>query len=87
MVMIAMDLTESLANAQRESDESLKVLRGNGFIVDTKQWLTVARYAKKYNVSQQVITNWIGRGIVSSEDTMVLPEFNNLRLVRDQPYK
>ena len=82
-----LNLQEELADVQRQSNESIKILTEMGFVVDTSQWLTIKRYAERYDLSMQVVTNWIGRGVIPSECTMELPELNGLRLVKDQPYK
>ncbi|MBD2755756.1 hypothetical protein [Spirosoma validum] len=78
---------ELLNEFRRQGDESLTLLTQNGFVVDTAQWLTIKRYAEKYNVSTQVVTNWISRGTIPTDSTMILAELNNIRLVKDQPYR
>jgi len=79
--------TELLQESQRQSEESLKILTQHGFVLDTTQWLTIARYAKKYGVSTQSVTNWIARGVIPSECVKDIPELNDIRLVKDQPYR
>jgi hypothetical protein len=78
---------ELLNEFRRQGDESLKLLTQHGFVVDTTKWLTIKRYAEKYNLSTQVVTNWISRGIIPANSTMLLPELNDIRLVKDQPYR
>ncbi|QDK82853.1 hypothetical protein EXU85_31300 [Spirosoma sp. KCTC 42546] len=87
MVHEKIDFDKELADAERETAESLKILTQHGFVLDTTQWLTIKRYAEKYSVSQQVVVNWINRGIIPADSTMVLAELNDIRLVKDQPYK
>lgn len=87
MVREKIDFDRQLAQAQRESEQSLKVLRGNGFVVDTSEWLTVKRYAERYGLTTQVVTNWMARSIIPADCTMTLPELNGLRLVKNQPYR
>lgn len=72
---------------RKESEESLKILSQQGFVLDTSQWLTIKRYAERYGVSTQNVTNWISRGKIPADCVQDLPELNNLRLVKDQPYK
>lgn len=81
------DFAAEFAEFRRESEESLKILVEHGFVLDTTQWLTIARYAKKYDVSQQVVVNWISRGVVPADCVQEIPELNNIRLVKDQPYR
>ncbi len=87
MVTEQIDFARILADAQRESAESLKVLQANGFVVDTADWLTIKRYAEKYSVTHQVVVNWIIGGIIPPDCLITLPEFNDIRLVKDQLYK
>lgn len=87
MVQEQIDFDKELAEAERQSAESIKVLQQHGFVVDTAEWLTIKRYAQKYGVSQQVVVNWINRGVVPADCTMILQEFNDMRLVKDQPYR
>jgi len=87
MVQEKINFAKELADAERQHQESLKIATQHGFVVDTAEWLTIKRYAQKYNLSTQVVTNWISRGVIPADSTMVLPELNDLRLVKDQPYK
>ena len=81
------DFNAELAEIQRQSEESLKILTEHGFVLDTTEWLTIARYAKKYGVSQQVVVNWINRGVVPANCVEEIEELNNIRLIKDQPYR
>ena len=87
MVSNELNLQKELADAQRQSDESLKIVEENGFVLDTSQWLTIKRYAEKYGVNMQEVGDWITRGIIPTDCVRDLPEINNIRLVRDQPYR
>ncbi|MCY7356348.1 MAG: hypothetical protein LH609_02570 [Rudanella sp.] len=87
MIREQINFAKELAEAERQSAESLKVLQQHGFVVDTAEWLTIKRYAEKYGVSQQVVVNWLNRGVVPADCTMVLHEFNDMRLVKDQSYR
>lgn len=81
------DFDKELADAQKKSATILKVAIENGFVPDTTVWLTVKDYAAKYSLSTQVVSDWISVGIVPEESTMVLPELNDIKLVKDQFYK
>ncbi len=87
MVSNELNLQKELADAQRQSDESLKIVEENGFVLDTSQWLTIKRYAEKHGVNMQEVGDWITRGIIPIDCVRDLPEINNIRLVRDQPYR
>ena len=81
-------ISADFAAFERESDKNIQLARENGVTVDMGQWLTLKRYAQKYNVaSTNVLSNWISRGIIAAENVMDLPELNNLRLIRDIPYR
>lgn len=86
-MMTKTDFNAELAEIQRQSEESLKILTEHGFVLDTTEWLTIARYAKKYDVSQQVVVNWISRGIVPVDCLQEIPELNNIRLIKDRSYR
>ena len=45
------------------------------------------KYAEKFNVSLQVVQNWINRGIVPAENIRVVEELNDLKLIKAVPYK
>ena len=81
------DLTAELERAEQQAAQTTKLLQANGFVVDTTEWLTIKRYAEKYSLDTHVVTNWIRRGVIPTDCTMVLPEINDIRLVKDQPYK
>lgn len=87
MVKETIDFDRELAKAHQQHEESLKIATQHGFVLDTTEWLTIKRYAEKYGVSQQVVVNWINRGIVPADCTMILHEFNDMRLIKDQAYK
>lgn len=79
---------EELAAFAIESDKSIKLATDNGISIDMSEWLTLKRYAQRYGLaSTNVVTNWISRGIIPAENVMDVPELNNLRLVKNMPYK
>ncbi|GAB2579152.1 hypothetical protein [Spirosoma areae] len=82
-----LNLDEELADIQRQSNENLKLIKGRSFEVDLSEWLTIARYAKKYTIDSHVITNWIRRCIIPNDCVMEFPELNHIRLIKDQLYK
>lgn len=85
--LLTEDLNILYEKAEKRSQDSLKILTQSGFVLDTAEWLTVANYAKKYGVTQQVVVNWINRGVVPADCIKTLPEINNIRMIKDQPYK
>lgn len=81
------DLNAELLRAEAQSDASIAEIKRLGLKVDLGPWLTIASYAKKYDLSTQVISNWIKRGTIPADCVEDLPELNNIRLVKDQVYK
>jgi hypothetical protein len=83
---------QELRQAEAELAATLTFLRAKGIklpdsLLDMSDWLTIKRYAEKYSISTQVVTNWIARGVVPADCVKDVPELNDLRLVKDQPYR
>jgi hypothetical protein len=81
------DYDTDLVQFKQESDAAIQLARESGMTIDLAEWLTVKRYAERYNLTTQVVTNWLARGIIPADCTMTLPELNDLRLVRNRPYR
>lgn len=51
-------------------------------------WVTIQNYCKMFNIdSTSVVTNWIKRGKIPSENVLDLKELNNIRLVKAVSYR
>jgi predicted nucleotide-binding protein (sugar kinase/HSP70/actin superfamily) len=51
-------------------------------------WVTIQNYCKMFNIdSTSVVTNWIKRGKIPSENILDLKELNNIRLIRAVSYR
>ena len=51
-------------------------------------WVTIQNYCKMFNIdSTSVVTNWIKRGKIPSENILELKELNNIRLVKAVSYR
>ena len=81
------DFNLDLARFRQESNAAIQLARESGVQVDLTHWLTIKRYAQRYGLTTQVVTNWIARGSIPADCTMSLPELNDLRLVKNQPYR
>lgn len=86
------DLDEELKRAEAALATSLAYLQSRGIklpnsLLDMSDWLTIKRYAEKYSVTTQVVSNWIARGVIPADCVKDVPELNDLRLVKDQPYR
>ena len=89
---IRIDSDEELKQAEAAFAASLAYLQTRGVelpesLLDMSDWLTIKRYAEKYGVTTQVVTNWIARDVIPADCVKDVPELNDLRLVKDQPYR
>lgn len=86
------NLEEAIRNALEESraarQEAVDLLVLNGEVINFDEWVTVKEYVRRYNLkSLNIVTNWIRRGIIPPENVKVIPELNDLRLVKAVPYR
>ncbi len=81
------DFDAELLAMQKQGEASLKIMMQHGFVLDTSEWLTIARYARKYDISTNVVSNWIARGVIPADCVEELPVLNNMKMVKDQPYR
>jgi hypothetical protein len=86
MITNELNLQKELADAQRQSDRSLRILTENGFVLDTSQWLTIKRYAEKYGTNTEHVSILIAKGTIPADCVRDLPEIHNIRIIKDQPY-
>ena len=82
-----LDFDRDLARFSKESDAAIQLTRDLGMSIDLTEWLSVKRYAERYGLTTQVVTNWMARGIIPADCTMTLPELNGIRLVKNQHYR
>lgn len=58
-----------------------------GKVVDLSKWVTIKKYCEMFGIKNtETVTNWIRRGIVPANDTLVMEDFNNLRMIRAKEY-
>ena len=63
-------------------------LTRNGVTFNLSEWITLKEYARRYGLdSTNVVSNWISRGIIPSENVQEFPDLNGLKLVRAIPYR
>ncbi|MEA5458711.1 hypothetical protein VB796_06670 [Arcicella sp. LKC2W] len=75
----------------KESNDLLaqidSVLATPDFTVNLNEWVTMKEYSKRFNLSTtNIVTNWIKRGIIPSENIKTLPMLNGLKLIRAIKY-
>ena len=60
----------------------------DGKAYSLNNWVTIQNYCKMFNIeSTSVVTNWIKRGKIPSENILDLKELNNIRLVKAVAYR
>lgn len=78
---------ELMAQTDAVISEGVTFLEQNGKKVDLSHWITIAEYAKRFNLkSTMVVTNWIKRGVIPADHVITVPELNNIRLIKAVPY-
>ena len=81
-------LEELLAHGEELIANSEDLLKIKGVEYSLSEWLTPVKYCEKFNIENvAVITNWINRGKIPSENIRVIEELNNLKLIKAVPYK
>lgn len=57
------------------------------FVIDLNEWITIKEYAKRFEVaSTNVVSNWIKRGIIPSENVRTLPMLNGIKVIKAVKY-
>jgi hypothetical protein len=74
-----------------ESKEVLQTatdfLHHRGVDLKFDQWVTIKKYSEMFGLSTQVVTNWISRGVIPTQNIRVIEELNDLRLIKAVAYK
>lgn len=83
---------EELRRAEAELAATIAYVQSRGVklpdtLLDMSEWLTIKRYGERHGLTTQVVTNWIARGIIPADCVRTVPELNDLRLIKDQPYR
>jgi len=83
---------EELKRAEAELAATIAYVQSKGVklpdtLLDMGEWLTIKRYAQRRGLTTQVVTNWMARGIIPVDCVRIVPELNDLRLVKDQSYR
>jgi len=81
-------LDELLRDARETLTKAQNYLSKDGKIYELHDWVTVAEYCRRFNIpNTQTVSNWIKRGVIPAEDTVVIEEYNNIRLIKALPYQ
>lgn len=84
-------VSETVERLLKEADalieESKKYFVSQGKTVDLTEYITIKEYCRRFNIPNiTTVTNWIRRGVIPTENVMIIPEFNNIRLIKAVPY-
>ena len=86
-------LDDALARAEAETAASFEYIRSQGLDIPAhilefslSEWLTAKRYASEHGMSVDEVEDWVERGIIPADCTMVVPEIHNIRLVKNRMY-
>lgn len=85
---VSQEVAELLAKGEEliAQAESL-LIEKNGKKYPLDEWITPAEYVRRFNLkTTMVVSNWIRRGIIPSENILHIPELNDLRLIKAVPY-
>ncbi|MCE7065037.1 hypothetical protein [Dyadobacter sp. CY326] len=80
------NVDDILQRADALIKEGKDFLLSEGKVLELADWLTIAEYAQKYNVTTQLISKWIERGVITENDYVEVGKFGK-KLVRDVAYK
>jgi hypothetical protein len=74
-----------------EADEAIaesgEYLIKEGKVLDLTEWVTIKEYCRRFDIKNtETVSNWIKRGIIAAEETIVIKEFNNIRMIKAKPY-
>ena len=77
---------ESLINESEKALKDYVISKGRSYPLD--EWVTIKEYCKRFGIENtQTVTNWIKRGVITSQDIVVLVDLNDIRLIRAIPYR
>jgi len=52
------------------------------------EWMTIVNYCKLHNIKNpQTVSNWVSRGIISTQNVVIIKELNDLKLIRNLNYQ
>ncbi|MDQ6478983.1 hypothetical protein [Dyadobacter sp. LHD-138] len=79
-------IDELLKRADALIKEGADFIVNDGKVLELSKWLSITEYSQKYNVTTQVVSKWIERGVIGPDDYIEIGKFGK-KLVRDVPYK
>ncbi|MDQ6479802.1 hypothetical protein [Dyadobacter sp. LHD-138] len=76
-------IKEDLSELKRLEDVKLVV---SGAEYDLHDWMTISDYSKQHNLKVSRVQNWITRGVIPSENVLVIPQLNDVKLIKNEIY-
>ena len=80
------NIDDLLQRADALIKEGKDFILSEGKVLELTKWLTIAEYAQKYNITTQVVSKWIERGVITEDDYVEVGKFGK-KLVRDVGFK
>lgn len=85
------EFRSSLQELMQQADVAIKqtseYLAQRGIAIDMTEWVRIDEYCRRFGIANtETVMQWIEQGIVPEEDTAVIEEYNNVRMLRAKPY-
>jgi hypothetical protein len=81
-------IEKTIKKSDKVAENAMLLLDEMGVEYSLDEWLTVKKYCEKFGLANtMVVTNWINRGIIPSENIKIIDELNGLKLVKAVAYK
>lgn len=71
---------ERLSSGQ---EQTIALLKQNGFVPDESEWLTVKRYAQKYGMTVEGGAAWIESGVIPANCVQFLDVAGGIHVVKE----
>ncbi len=82
------EVQEVIGEARERLNEAVRFLHNNGVDYSLSEWLTIKKYCERFGIKDtNVVSNWIKRGVIPSENIQVIEELNGLKLIKAISYK
>jgi hypothetical protein len=79
---------QTLLRETREAkQDAINYLKHQGIELPLDKWLTIKKYSEMFDVSLQVVNNWITRGIIPPDNIRTIEELNGLRMIKAVKYR
>lgn len=80
-------LESVLASSKIAQHNAIALLTELGEKIELTDWVTITEYARRFELGgPNVVSNWIRRGVIPSENVRDFPELN-IRLIKAVAYK